>query len=190
MNREEKERAMRKPWAFRKKRCKKIPDSPHLSDKKRWVSNPLRALHWFGSSSNWLRSTPQSLLEACVTRCHVADSTQGLSINSMQMYSEDKRRCVRQRPAGDGNFYTTSHTHTPVPPSVVSTIAHGTAVISRAVLYCFWSNISHISNIDARDEGVNLVKIVRSKIKQQPVGGITLTPGSGRNYVQTKYKCV
>lgn len=111
MNRREKERAMRKPWAFRQKRCKKIPDSPHLSNMKRWVSNPLRALHWFGSSSNWLRSTPQSLLEACVTRCHVADSTQGFSISSMLMYSEDKRWCVRQE-AGWRSEFLHEFTHT------------------------------------------------------------------------------
>lgn len=157
MNRREKERAMRKPWAFRQKRCKKIPDSPHLSDMKQWVSNPLRALHWFGSSSNWLRSTPQSLLEACVTRCHVADSTQGLSINSMQMYSEDKRRCIRQEAGCDLNFYTSSHT--PVLPSVVSTIAPGTVAFPWTALYCFWSKICHVSNIDI-DRWVNLVEII------------------------------
>lgn len=44
---------------------------------KLWVSNPLWALHWFGSPSNWLRSTPQSLPEASITHCHAADCTQG-----------------------------------------------------------------------------------------------------------------
>ena len=44
---------------------------------KLWVSNPLWALHWFGPPSNWLRSTPQSLLEAFITHCHVSDCTQG-----------------------------------------------------------------------------------------------------------------
>lgn len=44
---------------------------------KLWVSNPLWALHWFGSPSNWLRSTPQSLPEAFITHCHAADCTQG-----------------------------------------------------------------------------------------------------------------
>lgn len=60
-----------------KKRCKKIPRLPHKSDMKLWVSNLLWALRWFGSSSNWLRSTPRSLPEAFITDCHAADCTQG-----------------------------------------------------------------------------------------------------------------
>lgn len=125
---------------------------------KRWVSNPLRALHWFGSSSNWLRSTPQSLLEACITHCHVADSTQGFSISSMQMYSEDKRRCIHQESGCRSEFL---HDFTDTCPTFCCLqIARGTAAFPRTAAYCFWTKISHNSNIDVTKVLVHLVVIL------------------------------
>lgn len=84
---------------FRHKRCKKIPDSPHYSDMKLWVSNPMWALLWFSSPSNWLRSTPHSLPKAFITHVHAADSTWGFSL---KMYAnvqqgEEVKRSVRSR---------------------------------------------------------------------------------------------
>lgn len=64
---------------------------------KLWVSNLLWALHWFGSPSNWLRSTPQSLPEAIITHCHAADCIQGFP-SSVCKYTA--RISIEMRPQG------------------------------------------------------------------------------------------
>lgn len=58
----------------------------------------------------------------------------------------------------DLNFYMSSQT--PVLPSVVSKIAHGTAAFPTIAAYCFRIKISHIYNTDMTEVFVNLVVII------------------------------
>lgn len=73
----------------------------------------------------------------------------------------------------DLNFYMSSQT--PVLPSVVSKIAHGTAALATVAAYCFRVKISHIYNTDVTEVLVNLVVIICKMQDEITAGeGITL----------------